>query len=525
MTLGHDIADGGPDSATKQGDARYRLAIDAMDEGFAVCELDRDEAGTAVDFRCVDANPAMLRLVGLERGELIGRPASEYMGAEHGGWVTAYAAMLERGAPQRFARGVEAFGRNWIWSAFPYGEPNCFAVLGRDITRRMADERIRAGAEASQSFLLALSDALRPLDDAAEVQAVAARMLGERLHAARCYYYEYDGEARHGDVRGDYARDGFDSIEGRYRFEQFPFADEVARGETLVMPDVRAAAAIGARERDAFAARGLTAYVAVALVKHGSFRGALVTTDSAARDWGPGEVALIEAVAERTWAAVERARAETMLRASEERQRVLIAELQHRTLNLMGVVTSITRMTARSSNDLADFLTRFDARLDALARAQRLLSRLDTGDRLAFDVLLRAELNALTDVDAVASRVVLKGPEGIALRSSTVQILAMGLHELATNALKYGALAQEGAGLTVTWRLEAGELLIDWRESGVTMGATPRGGGNGRALIERALPYQLRAATTFALEDDGAHCTIALPRDAVAASSEPRPAS
>lgn len=499
------------DATPVPGEARFRSLFDAMDEGFAVCELLRDAAGEAVDFRCVDANPAMLRLVGIERDALLGRPASEYMGDEHGQWVAAYAEMLARGEPRRFARGIAAFGRNWVWSAFPHGERDGFAVLGRDITRRLADERARAGAEASQSFQLAVSDALRPLGDALEVQAVAARMLGERLGAARCYYYDYADEA--GQVRRDYARDGLDSIEGHYRFEQLPFAEEVARGETLVMRDVREAERMSPREREAFAARGLTAYVVVALVKLAAFRGALVVTDDVARDWGPGEIALIEAVAERTWAAVERARAEALLRASEERQRALIAELQHRTLNLMGVVTSITKMTARASADLPDFEARFGARLAALARVQRLLSRLDTGDRLAFGALLHAELGALTDLSADDGRVVLDGPDDVRLRSSMVQTLALGLHELATNALRFGALAQDGARLIVTWRLDAARLLIDWRETGVRMGAVPSGGGNGRTLIERALPYQLGAETRLMFEPDGVHCMIALPLD------------
>lgn len=205
----------------------------------------------------------------------------------------------------------------------------------------------------------------------------------------------------------------------------------------------------------------------------------------------------------------------------EERQAVLIAELQHRTRNLMGVVRSIADNMARTSTDLADFRARFTDRLDALARVQALLSRLNDVDRVTFDDLLRNELAAMGGIE----RTTLDGPAGVRLRSSTVQTLAMALHELATNAVKYGALGQPGGRLTVTWRLEpAGPglrpwLHIDWRECGVTMpaadGATS-GGGQGRELIEQALPYQLGARTALTLEPDGAHCTIALP---VSASS------
>ncbi|WP_157218706.1 PAS domain S-box protein [Flavisphingomonas formosensis] len=206
------------------------------------------------------------------------------------------------------------------------------------------------------------------------------------------------------------------------------------------------------------------------------------------------------------------------IRELQERQRVLVAELQHRTRNMMGVVRSMSDKTARASADLPDFHDRFRDRLDALARVQGLLSRLNEHDRVTFGELIKTELAAL---DGAADRVSLDGPEGVRLRSSTVQTLAMALHELATNAVKYGALGQPNGRLRIEWRLEQRNgaadspwLHIDWRESGVTMpsaGSTPRGGGQGRELIERALPYQLKARTTFELGQDGAHCTISLP--------------
>lgn len=208
----------------------------------------------------------------------------------------------------------------------------------------------------------------------------------------------------------------------------------------------------------------------------------------------------------------------TERRAWEERQKVLVAELQHRTRNLIAVVRSMAESTARSSTDLADFRSRYRDRLDALARVQGLLSRLqDDVDRVTFDDLIRTELSA---VGASSSRTTIEGPAGVRLRSSTVQTLAMGLHELATNAVKYGALGQPGGRLSVTWSLDPGEhdnkpwLHIDWRESGVDMppvGSTRHGTGQGRELIEKALPYQLGARTAYSLGADGVRCTISIP--------------
>ncbi len=201
----------------------------------------------------------------------------------------------------------------------------------------------------------------------------------------------------------------------------------------------------------------------------------------------------------------------------QERQAVLVDELQHRTRNLLGVVRSMVDKTARSSTDLSDFRPRFRERLESLARVQGLLSRLDDIDRVTFGDLIRTELSAM---NGGLDRVVLDGPAGVRLRSSTVQMLAMALHELATNAVKYGALGQANGQLAITWSLEQSGtdskpwLHIDWKESGVAMppaGSAPQGTGQGRELIERALPYQLRARTSYRLGSDGVHCTISIP--------------
>jgi PAS domain S-box-containing protein len=204
----------------------------------------------------------------------------------------------------------------------------------------------------------------------------------------------------------------------------------------------------------------------------------------------------------------------TERRAWLDRQQVLLAELQHRTRNLMAVVRRIGDQTLRTSTDLSDFGPKFRERLSALARVQGLLSRLNPDDRVTFDQLIESELAAHGGSD----KVTLNGPPGVALRSSTVQTLALAIHELCTNALKYGALHEPEGHLSIHWQLQHEDaqpwLHVDWRESGVAMpanDAAPRGSGAGRELIERALPYQLNARTSFVIEAEGVHCTIALP--------------
>lgn len=204
----------------------------------------------------------------------------------------------------------------------------------------------------------------------------------------------------------------------------------------------------------------------------------------------------------------------------QDRLKVMVAELQHRSRNLMGVVQRITDRTLASTSDLSDFRSEFRGRLAALARVNGLLSRLSDGDRITFDQLIRAEITAHgADADPQEyGQVRLHGPDGVALPSGTVQTFALALHELTTNALKYGALSRPDGRLSVTWKLvrsKAGEacLKVEWVEDGIAVETGPSSGlkGFGRELIERALPYQLNAETSYEITPDGVRCTIVLP--------------
>jgi two-component sensor histidine kinase len=205
---------------------------------------------------------------------------------------------------------------------------------------------------------------------------------------------------------------------------------------------------------------------------------------------------------------------EVTLRETEERLAVVAAELQHRTRNLINIVGTIADNTLKTSDTLDDFKARYHDRLEALARVQGLLLRTKEGGRVTFDELLNAELAAHSIQNG---SVTLDGPKGVRLRSGTVQTLAMVVHELVANAIKHGALKQPKGHLTIRWwpeeTVQGGKpwLHLDWKESGVVMPPPEAGTRQGRELIERALPYQFGAQTTFALEPDGVRCTISLP--------------
>jgi two-component sensor histidine kinase len=161
---------------------------------------------------------------------------------------------------------------------------------------------------------------------------------------------------------------------------------------------------------------------------------------------------------------------------------------------------------------LTEFERQFTRQMNALGRVQNLISATDYGN-VEVGALVRDELYALHEEQLQSSgRVLLEGPT-VLLSASAAQAIGLAIHELATNAVKYGALGQDNGQLRVEWRMEDRKrspwLVLSWKESGLTLSAeNPVRTGYGRELIERALPYQLGAETHFALEPDGVRCRI-----------------
>ena len=206
------------------------------------------------------------------------------------------------------------------------------------------------------------------------------------------------------------------------------------------------------------------------------------------------------------------------LRRLREQQSVLVAELQHRTRNLIAVVRSLAQQSLDSSGSAETFRTKFSERLAALSRVQALLSRADQ-EPITVETLIRSELDAM-GTPMARERVLLRGPE-IVLLNRDVQTFALAIHELATNAQKYGAFVAPNGHLTVTWHIysdpqEGARMSLEWLEHGIDAKSEPNSSassGYGRELIERALPYTMNARTSYRIENDTVRCTIDIPRD------------
>ena len=194
-----------------------------------------------------------------------------------------------------------------------------------DITEsREAHRRVRE-SEERQGFLLGLADALRPLTDAAAMQGEVCRALAEWLDVDRAYYVEVDEAAGVARVERDVVRHEARSLTGEHRLDEFGWSVRILRGgECFAVPDTQSSDLVPDAERAPTAALGIIACMGAPLVKGGALAGALCVTARHPRDWTRQEVGVLRETADRLWSAVETARAEAALRASEQRFGALV---------------------------------------------------------------------------------------------------------------------------------------------------------------------------------------------------------
>jgi two-component system CheB/CheR fusion protein len=201
----------------------------------------------------------------------------------------------------------------------------------------------------------------------------------------------------------------------------------------------------------------------------------------------------------------------TAITRAEERQRLLLAELQHRVRNTLGVVRSIARRSAETSTTVQDYSAHLDGRLNAFARTQSMVTR-DPEGGVDLEYLVVEELLSYHAREGEQLRV--SGP-AVRFQPKPAETFALAIHELATNAIKYGALSQPAGRVDVSWRLDDAadptQLVFEWRERGGPPVAPPQRKGFGTELLERTLAFELKGETTLAFDRAGFRCTIAIP--------------
>jgi len=189
------------------------------------------------------------------------------------------------------------------------------------------------------------------------------------------------------------------------------------------------------------------------------------------------------------------------LARSEARQNILINELNHRVKNTLATVLSISHLTARRSPDLATFSAAFQARLMALSATHNLLTAQGWE---------QAEIREILDSEArpfAPEQVRFDGP-AVWLGSEQVLALALILHEMMTNAAKYGALSTASGLLTVSWRAEGDDVVLEWTESGGPVVVAPTQRGFGTRLIEMSAQGALGGSAELRYPPEGFNAVL-----------------
>jgi PAS domain S-box-containing protein len=195
---------------------------------------------------------------------------------------------------------------------------------------------------------------------------------------------------------------------------------------------------------------------------------------------------------------------------AEDQQSLMMRELHHRVKNTLATVQAIMGVTARSAKTIEGFCDSLIGRISSLAKTHLLLS--DEAGAAQFEPILRKELDAFDRGNE--GRIMLTGP-AVDLPTQLAVTLGMAVHELTTNAVRYGALSTPDGKLEVTWRMtiEANgrRLDVDWVESGGPAVAKPKHKGFGTRLLEIVLPGQIQAKTKAYYRPEGLHLTLSVP--------------
>jgi PAS domain S-box-containing protein len=571
-------------------------------------------------------NDAFAEVIGEPGARLLGQPAREayptiwdWLGPQFAQVVESGEGLLVAEQKIPIVRNGVAEETYWTYTLTPIVDEDG-SVCG--VTTQRDDVTRAVFAERRLSFQIRLADLLRGEQDPQRVKHNATRLLGDYLKASRVGYAEVDEARGLVIVRSDWTRDPDSSLAGKVVELNALGEDALAllrTGEVLVLSDIRLVPTerpqiVGMWER-----LGVRALITVPLVRDGALKALLYVHEPQPRSWRRSEAAIARDVAERTWAAVERAQAERFLRESEdhyrhtvelnpqvtwtalpdgalnrvagrweewtgttglgetwakglhpddvapsvaawrrsvatgepydiehrvklrdgsfrwarsrafprrdadgailfwygatediherkvaeEHQRLLINELNHRVKNTLASVQAIAFQTLKGNISLAEARKRFEARLLALSRAHTLL----TEQNWEGADLERVVRDSTEHLAAEIERFEIGGdPTWLSPRAALA--LALALHELGTNAAKYGALSNESGRVSIRWARENSALLLDWKELNGPPVTPPARRGFGSRLIERGLRSDLGGRADLVFEPDGVRCRV-----------------
>ena len=448
-------------------EAHWRGLFERLNEGFVIAEPVRDAAGRAIDWRYLDANAAWGELVGVDPAAAIGRTVREVIPGIEEEWITELAEVVETGESLNFTQKVGSLNRWYEGRAFPLGDDS-FAVLFLEVTGRIE-------AEIRRDALLEIGDRLRDLTSAEDMMRIASGIIGASLGVDRACFGRLDAELEFITVGPDWCGSAISPVAGRHRFAvEGDVRDALLRGDPVIVTDTHADGRTGGIG-DRWLGADMGALVSIPVQERGRTVAMLLVHGREPRAWAPEVIAFLRDVADRLAAAVSRVEA-------AERQRLLNQELSHRMKNMLAMIQAIANQTMKGVTE-QDAVDDFQQRLLALSSAH--------------DVLLQTNWVAAPMRDVVdgvlgrlgaSDRLTISGAS-ITLGPRATLSTSLVLHELATNAAKYGALSVPAGRVTAAWHVDDAtrELVFTWEEAGGPAVREPVRKGFGSRLIRSGL--------------------------------------
>jgi two-component sensor histidine kinase len=205
----------------------------------------------------------------------------------------------------------------------------------------------------------------------------------------------------------------------------------------------------------------------------------------------------------------------------ENHKNALISELDHRVKNVLAIVSTVASRTQETSGSMAEFVTALDGRIKSMATTHELLS-----NRRWRGIPLEQLAHGVLAPYITANNVRVDGPD-VVLSAEAGQTLAMVLHELATNAAKFGALSATTGCVSVRWSFRRdghaeSSLCIQWKESGGPRVVPPTRSGFGISVMRELIPYELGGTVDLMHLPEGVHCKLEIPADWISPSISTR---
>ncbi len=433
--------------------------------------------------RFVYVNRAMEELYGMAAGALVGRSFADL------DFPSDLAARLDGHLDTIFRTGVTI--QDEVYFTSPTGTSAYFQfrwgpvlaedgsveqVVGvsRDTTgRRMLEARLRESEERA-AFLLRLSDAMRSLDDADAIETTATRMVASHLGASRVLIGEFEDGRVH--IRRDHV-EGVASLAGAYPMPALGTRALAAfeRGEPFVIEDTARDPHMDRITRAGWVSVGIASHVGVGLYSGGRVAGVFCVHHAAPRHWNAAEVNLVREAAERTWAAIERVRAEQALKEADRRKDEFLATLAHELRNPLAPISNAIQLMRRAEGrDATDRLSGIVERqvrqivklvddLMEIARISRGKIELDRRALALADIVRDAVEASRPQVERAGHQLDVTVPdEPLVVHGDAVRLTQV-LTNLINNAAKY---TDAGGRIELLARREGAAVALRVRDNG-----------------------------------------------------------